>query len=176
MAPDGVEKVLETQTAADLWEDANRTAHEQLVEVLEDKKEAVSTEEGEVKLQLGSLVTNLADQVGIGASLAEKLPADAAEVTILRSDQLKTAQNIAVALKGLALVLSLLTFVAFGIAIYLSRDERWVTVLYCGIGLVAAGFAVIVAREVPAASSSASWSSRTASGRRPTGPGRSRPR
>jgi hypothetical protein len=148
VAPAGVEKVLETSTAQNLWEDANRSAHEQLVAVLEDKKEAVSTEEGEVKLQLGSLVTNLADQIGIGASLAEKLPPDAAQVTILRSDQLKTAQNIAVALKGLAIVLSLLTFVAFGLAIYLSRDERWVTVLFCGIGLVAAGFAVIVAREV----------------------------
>jgi hypothetical protein len=101
-----------------------------------------------VKLQMGSLVTNLADQIGVGASLAEKLPADAAEVTILRSDQLKTAQNVVVALKGLAIVLSLLTFVAFALAIYLSRDERWVTVLFCGIGLIAAGFAVIVAREV----------------------------
>src|SRR5215217_6135104 len=148
VAPDGVEKVLETQTAGDLWEDANRSAHEQLVEVLEDKKEAVETEEGEVKLQLGTLVTNLADQIGVGASLAEELPPDAAEVTILRSDQLQTAQNIAVALKGLAIILSLLTFVCFGVAIYLSRDERWVTVLFCGIGLVAAGFAVIVAREV----------------------------
>src|SRR5215213_8753452 len=148
VAPSGVERVLETGTAQDLWEDANRSAHEQLVEVLEDKKEAVSTEEGEVKLQLGSLVTNLADQIGVGASLAEKLPPDAAEVTILRSDQLKTAQDVTVALKGLAIVLSLLMFVAFGVAIYLSGGERWVTVLYCGIAFVAAGFAVIVAREV----------------------------
>ena len=145
--------------------------------MLEDKKEAVSTDEGEVKLQLGSLVTNLADQVGIGASLAEKLPPDAAEVTILRSDQLKTAQNIAVALKGLAIVLSLLTFIAFGIAIYLSREERWVTVLFCGIGLVAAGFAVIVAREVAGGIVvGAAGRTATASDRRPTGPGRSRPR
>jgi hypothetical protein len=148
VAPNGVEKVLETSTAQSLWEDANRSAHEQLVAVLENNKEAVSTEEGEVKLQLGSLVTNLADQIGVGASLAEKLPPDAAQVTILRSDQLKTAQNIVVALKGLAIVLSLLTFVAFGLAIYLSGEERWVTVLYCGVGLIAAGFAVIVAREV----------------------------
>jgi hypothetical protein len=147
-APGGVEKVLETSTAQSLWEDANRSAHEQLVAVLENNKEAVSTENGEVKLQLGSLVTSLADQIGIGASLAEKLPPDAAQVTILRSDQLKTAQNITVALKGLAIVLSLLTLAAFGAAIYLSKDERWVTVLFCGIGLVAAGFAVIVAREV----------------------------
>jgi hypothetical protein len=148
VAPAGVEKVLETVTAQSLWEDSNRTAHEQLVAVLQNEKEAVSTENGEVKLQLGSLVTNLADQVGVGASLAEKLPADAAQVTILRSDQLKTAQNVVVALKGLAIVLSLLTFIAFAAAIYLSGGERWVTVLFCGIGLIAAGFAVIVAREV----------------------------
>ena len=148
VAGDGAEQVLETSTAQELWKDANRTAHEQLLAVLEEKEEAVSTEEGEVTLNLGSLVTNLADQVGIGADLAEKLPPDAGQITILRSDQLKTAQNIVVAIKGLALVLSLLTFLAFGLAIYLSRDGRWVTVLFCGVGLVAAGFAVIVFREI----------------------------
>ncbi len=45
-------------------------------------------------------------------------------------------------------MLSLLTLLAFGLAIYLSREGRWVTVLFCGIGLVAAGFAAIVFREV----------------------------
>ena len=35
-----------------------------------------------VTLNLGSLVTNLANQVGIGSQLAEKLPADAGQVTI----------------------------------------------------------------------------------------------
>ncbi len=148
VAPAGVEKVLETSTAQGLWEDANRAAHEQLLAVLENKKEAVETGEGKVTLNLGSLVTNLAGQVGIGSNLAEKLPADAGQITILRSDQLKTAQNIAVAVKGLALLLSLLTLAALGAAIYLSAGERWVTVLYCGVGLVAAGFAVVVAREV----------------------------
>lgn len=148
VAGSGAEQVLKTATAQDLWKDANRAAHEQLLAVLEDKKEAVSTEEGEVTLNLGSLVTNLADQVGIGGQLAEKLPPDAGQVTILRSDQLKTAQDIAVAVKGLAIVLTLLTLLAFGLAIYLSREGRWVTVLFCGVGLIAAGFAVIVAREI----------------------------
>jgi Short C-terminal domain len=148
VAGSGAEQVLQTSTAQELWKDSNRAAHEQLLAVLEDKNEAVSTEEGEVTLNLGSLVTNLADQVGIGAQLAEKLPPDAGQVTILRSDQLKTAQDIAVGIKGLALVLSLLTLLSFGLAIYLSSDGRWVTVLFCGVGLIAAGFAVIVAREV----------------------------
>jgi hypothetical protein len=148
VAGDGAEKVLETSTAQTLWEDANRSAHEQLISVLEDKGDAVSTSEGNVSLNLGSLLTNLADQVGIGQGLADKLPPDAGQIVILRSDELKTAQNIAIAVKGLALVLSLLTFIAFAAAIYLTREGRWVTVLYSGIGLVAAGFAVIVFREI----------------------------
>ncbi len=151
VAGSGAEKVLETSTAQTLWEDANRSAHEQLVAVLEEKGEAVSTENGEVKLNLGSLLTNLADQIGVGQQLADKLPPDAGQIFVdgqERSDQLKTAQNIATAVKGLALLLSLLTFAAFAGAIYLSRDGRWVTVLLSGIGLIAAGFAVIVARHV----------------------------
>jgi hypothetical protein len=148
VAGSGAEKVLETSTAQTLWEDANRSAHEQLISVLEDKGEAVSTSEGNVSLNLGSLLTNLANQVGIGQDLAAKLPPDAGQIQILRSDQLKTAQNIAIAIKGLALVLSLLTFLTFAAAIYLSRDGRWVTVLFSGIGLIAAGFAVIVFRQI----------------------------
>jgi hypothetical protein len=148
VAGDGADKVLETSTAQTLWEDANRSAHEQLIAVLEDKGEAVSTSEGNVSLNLGSLLTNLADQVGIGQDLAAKLPPDAGQIEILRSDELKTAQNVAIAIKGLALVLSILTFLVFGIAIYISRAGRWVTVLFSGIGLIAAGFAVIVAREI----------------------------
>jgi hypothetical protein len=148
VAGQGAEAVLKSSTAQSLWQEANRTAHEQLLEVLEEKKGAISTEEGKVSLDLGSLVTNLADQVGIGENLAEKLPEDAGQITILRSDQLKTAQDIVVAVKGLALVLVLLTLLSFGLAIYLTREGRWVTVLICGVGLVAAGFASIVLREV----------------------------
>jgi hypothetical protein len=143
VAGSGAEKVLESSTAQELWKSANKTTHEQLLEVLEEKEGTLATEEGKVSLDLGSLATNIADQVGINANLE-----DAGQITILRSDQLKTAQDIVVAIKGLALILSLLTFLCFGLAIYLSREGRWVTVLYCGIGLIAAGFAVIVFREV----------------------------
>jgi hypothetical protein len=142
------EKVLETGTAQGFWQDANRTAHEQLLAVLENKKEAVETANGEVTLNLGSLLTNLAKQVGIGQSLAEKLPPDAGQIRILKSEQLKTAQNIAVAIKGSALILSLLTFLVFALAMYLTRGGRWVTVLFSGVGLIAAGLAVIVARHI----------------------------
>ncbi len=123
VAGTGAEKVLETGTAQGLWETANRTTHEQLLAVLENKKEAVSTANGEVKLNLGSLLTNLAGQIGLAQDLAEKLPPDAGQITILKSEQLKTAQDIVVAIKGLALLLSILTFLTFGLAIYLTQGR-----------------------------------------------------
>jgi hypothetical protein len=145
----GAERLLESSTALGLWEDANRTTHEQLLAVLENKTgESTETENGEVTLNVGSLVTNLADQIGFGGQLAEKLPPDAGHIVILHSEQLKTAQDIAAAIKGLALILSLLTLLSLGLAIYLSSESRWVTVLFCGIGLVAAGFGVIVFRHI----------------------------
>ncbi|HEX7279605.1 MAG TPA: SHOCT domain-containing protein [Solirubrobacterales bacterium] len=148
VAGEGAEKALETSTAQELWEQANRTTHEQLLAVLENKKEAVETDEGRVRLNLGELLQDLAEQVGIGEDLAQKLPADAAQIEIVKSDELKTAQDIAIAIKGLALLLSILTFACFGAAIYLSRDGRWVTVLLVGVGLIAAGFAVVVVRQI----------------------------
>ena len=116
--------------------------------VLENKREAVSTANGEVKLNLGSMLTNLAGQIGLAKNLAEKLPPDAGQITILKSEQLKTAQDIVVAIKGLALLLSILTFLTFGLAIYLTRDGRWVTVLFSGVGLIVAGLLVVVLRKV----------------------------
>ena len=70
------------------------------------RNEILSDRNGTRTLNLGSLVTNLANQVGIGASLAEKLPPRCGQIEILHSNQLKTAQNIAAAVKGLVLLLS----------------------------------------------------------------------
>jgi Short C-terminal domain len=148
VAGTGAEKVLETGTAQSLWETANRTAHEQLMAVLENKKEAVSTANGEVKLNLGSLLTNLAGQIGLAKDLAEKLPPEAGQITILKSEQLKTAQDIVIAIKGLALILSILTFLVFGLAIYLTQGGRWITVLFSGVALIIAALLVLVLRHV----------------------------
>src|SRR5262249_24367952 len=38
-------------------------------------------------------------------------------------------------------------FLTFGLAIYLTRDGRWVTVLFSGVGLIVAGPLVVVLRK-----------------------------
>src|SRR4051812_43152474 len=59
-----------------LWEDANRTAHEQFLAVVDNKNEAVSTSGGNVVLNLGTILRQVANQVGIGGNLTDKLPPD----------------------------------------------------------------------------------------------------
>ena len=155
----------------------NRTAHEQLLAVVENKKEAVSTDNGEVTLNLGSLLTNLAGQIGLAQDARRKAAAGRRQITILTSDQLKTAQDIVVAIKGLALVLSILTFLVFGAGdLPLPRRALGHGALQRRRADRRRRSLVIVASRSPAASSSTNWSNRRTSSRRPKRPGRSAPR
>ncbi len=147
VAGDGANEVLKSSTAQQIWSEANRNAHEQLLVVLNGGNQVVSSRGGTVTLNLGRLVSSFISQLGIGTDV--RLPATVGRITVLHSDQLETAQRIANSIKGITLILVLLTFGVVALAIYLSRpDDRWMTLLHCGIGLVAAGFAVIVARHV----------------------------
>src|ERR1700752_1986040 len=89
-----------------LWEDANRTAHEQFLAVVDDESEAISTTGGNVVLDLGTILTRLANQVGISGDVASKLPPDAAQITIMKSDQLEAVQSGVRLLRTLAWLLA----------------------------------------------------------------------
>jgi hypothetical protein len=148
LGTDGAERVLATARFQELWKQANRTAHENLLAIIDDNSNVVKSNNGEVVLRLRPLIIQLADQLGIGSTAADKLPEDAGNLRILRSDQLGLAQTVAKAIRGLALVTSLLAIALFGLAIYLSRGYRWVTVLATGIGLILVGIVVLILREV----------------------------
>jgi hypothetical protein len=148
LGTDGAEKVLATSRFQELWKQANRTAHENLLAIIDDRSNVVKANNDEVVLRLRPLIIQLADQLGIGTTAAQKLPADAGNLRILRSDQLGLAQTGAKAIRGLALVTTLLALALFALAIYLSRGYRWVTVLATGIGLILAGVVVLILREV----------------------------
>lgn len=147
-AGQATERILRTGTAKSLWEAANRAAHAELVVVLEGGDERLSTEGGVVTLDLGGMLGDLGRQIGLSESLTDKIPDEAGRIEILRSDELKTAQQVARVVKGLALVLFLLTLLSFGLAVYLSAGQRWIALLSSSVGLVAAAFAVIIVRRV----------------------------
>jgi hypothetical protein len=148
LATQGAQKVLATDRFKVLWENANRTAHENLIAIIENKGNVVKNQGGEVDLRLRPLIIELADQLGFGGTVADKLPQDTGNLHILSSDELGLAQTVAKLIRGIALLTSLLALALFGLAIYLSRGYRWVTVLATGISLILVGVVVLILREV----------------------------
>ena len=148
LAVDGAQKVLATDRFQQLWENANRAAHERLIAIIENKSNVISTGGGEVTLKLRPLITQVADQLGLPGDLSQKIPPDVGNLHIFSSNDLSLAQTIAKVIRGLALVLTLLALGLFALAIYLSRGYRWVTVLGTGMGLIIAGAVVLILRSV----------------------------
>lgn len=142
------EQALQTPRLQSAWKQANGTAHSNLVAILEDKSDAVSSTNGRVILDLRPVVQQLAARIGVDKKLADKIPADVAQVEIVRSDELKNAQTITKIFKGLAIFFSLGTLFLFALAAYLARGRRWVVVLGYGVGLIVAGVAALALRGV----------------------------
>jgi hypothetical protein len=129
-----------------VWETANRAAHEQLLRILDGGGSFVSTGEGEVTLKLGNLVEQVGQQVGLPGGLAEKLPADAGELTVLKSEQLGTAQTIAKLIRKLPIVLTALVIALFAGALWLARGRRRETLRTIGFVFVVAGVLALLVR------------------------------
>src|SRR4051794_19656889 len=136
-------KLLQRPQVQQLWENANRKAHELLLRVLKNEGNLVSTQGGVVTLDLRALLEQLDAQTGLGGRVAARLPADAAQVTILQSDQLETAQDAAKILDGLPIVLVALSLLLFFAALLVSPGWRRGAVRAYGIGLVLAGIGAL---------------------------------
>ena len=142
------ERILASPRVDEAWSDANRTAHGELLDVINDKGQYTSTGGGDVVLELKPLVADIADQLGISAQIADKVPDDAGTLVILHSDGIETAQKIAKLIKGLAVVLTILALGCFALAIYLAQGRRPATIVWSGIGLIFAGIAVFALRHI----------------------------
>jgi hypothetical protein len=141
-------ELLVRPRAQQAWENANRSAHELLVEVLEGGGPILSTTGGVVVLDLKELLAELERRTGIGGRVADRLPADAAEIEILRSDQLALAQNGFRVLNALPIIAVALSLALFGLALAVCPGWRRQATRGYGIGLVAAGAAALASSDV----------------------------
>src|SRR5689334_22730070 len=116
-------QMLARPRVQDAWRSANETAHKQLLKVLNGGGNNVSTANGEVTLNLHNLVNELASTIGIGA-VANRLPANTGQLVVMKSDQLKAAQDIANAVHHLSIIFTVLAFGLFALAVYLARTSR----------------------------------------------------
>lgn len=148
LAPKVAERALETSQAESAWSVANRGAHETLLKILNDEGSAVSTNNGEVILDLKALLSESSGQLGVAGKLASKIPPDAAQLTILKSDQLSAAQDISKLVRKLPIVLTLLALFLYGLAIYLAGPRRRQALRSVGFGFIVAGVLSLLLREL----------------------------
>jgi hypothetical protein len=148
LAPQIAERALATSQAESLWADANRAAHETLLKILNDEGSAVSTGNGEVTLDLASLVSESGGRLGVAGKLASKVPADAGQLTILKSDQLAMAQDASSLVRHLPIVLTLLALFLYGLSIYMAGPRRRQALRSVGFGFIVAGVLALLLRRL----------------------------
>jgi hypothetical protein len=164
-------KLLASSRVQDAFRGAVRAAHLSLLKVLNGGGNTVSTHGGLVTLNLRSLITQLASSLGLSNQLAAakskipsgagatarnaaqsklgiKLPPASGQIVILRSHQLKAAQNIVKALRSLAIVLPLVAFALYAFAVALAKGWRRRALGACGWCLFGTGIFVLLFRRI----------------------------
>jgi hypothetical protein len=148
LADRGVNELLGRPRPQRLWEESNRRAHARFLEVVEGGGDVVSTEGGDVTLNLSTLLSQTQSNLGVGGRVQEKLPESAAQIVLFQSSQLELAQDAVWLLKALAIVLVVLALGFFALAIYLAKAWRREALRACGLGLLFAGAATLLARSL----------------------------
>ena len=148
-ATQGVKLLLGRPRVQQAFITASTVAHEKLVAVLENKTQhGISTGNGVVTLNLHELVTQVGEALGLPASALAKLPANTGTITLLKSDQLSAAQTGVQALHVLSAWLLVAVLFLYGLAIYLARGKRRVTLRNIGIAFIAVGLLTLIVRSL----------------------------
>lgn len=148
VADQAAERVLEGPRVQALWADANREAHVVFVKLIEGGGPNVSTEGGDVTLDLTTILADISSNLGLPGDLASKLPPEAANLEIIRSDELGAVQDGVDVFQTLVVVFTVLTFALYGAALYLAGARRRETLRAIGYGFLAVGLVVLIVRNL----------------------------
>lgn len=134
-------RLLESEKFDQVWRFANRRAHDQIVVALTGRENgAVTTNDGRVVLDLGSLAEDVARKLGdLGVTVPKTLDVSRLNVkfVLIASDDLKSVQSYARLLDRLAWVLPLITLLVFAAAVVIAPKRRR-AVLRVGVGVTVA--------------------------------------
>jgi hypothetical protein len=135
-------RVLGSAAALSAWEAANRTAHQELLDIVDN-----GVNGRDVSLNLKELVEQVAAGTGLPSSAADKLPPDVANLQIATPQQLDDVRQLLDLFKTLVWLLLALALAAFAGAIALAADRRR-TVLNVGGCMMFAAIAVLAFRTL----------------------------
>jgi hypothetical protein len=147
-ADPAAERLLERPRIQELWVRSVTQAHRALVNVLEGDTRAVETEGGNVVLNLRPLIIQFGDRIAIIGNINDRLPPDAGRITIIKSDQLETAQDLTQLLKVLGMWLWIVPIALWALALWLARGRRRSIMRLIGISAVVGGLLVLVVRRL----------------------------
>ena len=146
-AVEAANRLLERPRLQEAWVRVSTATQRQLVELLDDEGEFVSTTGGEVVLDLRPIIIELGDQVAIIGRVAEQLPESTGKIAIVSSDQLEAAQTAARILRALANWLWLVALLLAALAIWLARGRRRIELRAVAVGLVVVGVLMLFVRR-----------------------------
>lgn len=159
VAANVVSRELQTNEGKRAWRAANREAHRQLLRILNGGGGAVSTREGVVTLNLKRLVEDVAKSLagtppvsllptGARDQLVAAIPEQAGRVVIVRSDQLRTAQNVVRGVRGLAVALPIAALALYLLALLFASGWRRRVVRAIGWSVIVCGALLLAARAL----------------------------
>jgi hypothetical protein len=143
-----VPDLLATDAAQRAWRQANRTAHTELMRIIDGGGSTVSTRQGVVTLDLHPLLEQLIDRSGLLRRVGITLPPHAGQIVVMRSEQLKTAQDVAAGIRGLAVAFTILPIALCALAVFLAAGWRRIALRRVGWCVLGVGIAVLLARPV----------------------------
>jgi hypothetical protein len=145
-ALDAADRLLQRPGVQTLWEEVNRRAHERLVGLLEGNTDkALQADNGDVVLDLQPLVQALGDRLGFQVNPSNP---EAGRITIMHSDQLKSAQDAAKAIKVLSVFAVIAVLVLIGLAVYLGEGFRREVLRATALGVIGVGIVLLIVRRV----------------------------
>jgi hypothetical protein len=137
----GAKEAFDRPRVEQLWEDANRRAHDRFLQVVEG-----DAPDEDVTISLATIVQQLGDQLGL--DIADKLPPDTAELVVLPASDLSTAQDAVKLFKEIVLILAVLALLLFALAVYLAEGWRRQALRNVGFSFIFIGIVILVGRSI----------------------------
>lgn len=148
VAVQATETALTRPRIQNLWRKANYAANQVFIKIVSGGGNRVKVDNGVVTLNLSAIIGQVATRLGLPASVVAKIPPNIGNLTVLKSNQLKSVQNIGDVIKGLALWLNILVPILYAMAILLAKGHRRRTLMTVGSAAVFAGLLVFFARRL----------------------------
>jgi Short C-terminal domain len=148
VADEAANRALERPEVQTLWEEANRTAHERLLAVIDDEAEAVTEDEGAVYLDVTVILQRITDELGIGEGIASKIPDGAAQLRVMDAEDLDSIRTGVDLLRTLAWLLLAIALALYALALYLAGSRRRETLRLIGFSFVAVGALGLIAQRL----------------------------